>query len=398
MKGLSGKWPRGFAPVRRPGPLSGQALKPRVLFVGRTRYRLPLDASLKRKFDALATQLEVRVLGSAAPGSPTHDGVFTLVPPLRPRALDGVAFYAALPLRVARELRRFRPDAVIAQSAYEASAVFLGRLLARSRAELLLDVHGDWRTSTRLYGSTLRRALAPLGDRLAAAALRRADGVRTISDYTTGLVRELGVEPAGVFPAYVDLASFLDGPPVPPPKRPAALFVGVLERYKNADGLVAAWREAAGRAPRATLRIVGRGRLSAEVERLVAELPQQTTYTPELTTPEVARALDKATALVLPSRSEGLPRIVIEAFCRGRPVVGTRVGGIPDLVEDGVNGLLVEPGDTAALAEALVRVLADPALADELSAGARRSAEVWLQAPAEYARRVRALVERVVAR
>ena len=75
--------------------------------------------------------------------------------------------------------------------------------------------------------------------------------------------------------------------------------------------------------------------------------------------------------LVLPSRSEGLGRVVVEAFCRGRGVVGTRVGGIPDLVEDGETGLLVPPEDAAALADALVRVLSDRALAERLGAAAR---------------------------
>jgi Glycosyl transferase 4-like domain len=203
--------------------------RPRVLFVGRTRYRLPLDGGLRKKFDALGRDLDVRVLGSAAPGSATEDGIFTLVPQLRPRLVDGAWFHLSLPARVARELRRFRPDAVVAQSAYEAAAVRVGRVLARSRARLVLDVHADWRTSTRLYGSPLRRALAPLGDRVARSALHGADGVRTISDYTTGLVRDLGVEPASVFPAFMDLEPFT-GPVRPLPGQPSALFVGVLER------------------------------------------------------------------------------------------------------------------------------------------------------------------------
>jgi glycosyltransferase involved in cell wall biosynthesis len=372
-------------------------VKPRVLFVGRTRYRLPLDDGLRKKFDALRRDLEVRVLASAAPGSATADGTFELVPPLRPRALDGAWFHVSLPLRVARELRRFRPDAVVAQSAYEAAAVRVARVLARSRARLVLDVHADWRTSTRLYGSPLRRALAPLGDRVARSALRGADGVRTISGYTTGLVRDVGVEPAGVFPAFMDLEPFA-GPPAPLPERPRALFVGVLERYKNVDGLAEAWRLAAPQVPEAMLHLVGRGTLTDVVERLVADLPERTRWTPELETPEVARALDDAWVLVLPSRSEGLGRVVVEAFCRGRPVLATRVGGILDLVEDAVNGLLVAPGDVAALAEALVRVLSDSSLAEGLGDGARRSAGPWLQTPEQYAERVRMLIERVAAR
>jgi glycosyltransferase involved in cell wall biosynthesis len=131
-------------------------------------------------------------------------------------------------------------------------------------------------------------------------------------------------------------------------------------------------------------------------ERLVAELPGRVRWTPSLGTEEVARVLDAATVLVLPSRSEGLPRIVVEAFCRGRAVVAARSGGIPDLVSDGENGLLVPAEDPNSLADALLQVLSDSDLAERLGAGARRSAELWLATPEEYAQRVRELVDKVV--
>jgi glycosyltransferase involved in cell wall biosynthesis len=331
----------------------------------------------------------VRVLASGRGG----DATFELVPP---RVVDGPRFWAELPVRIARELRRFRPDAVLAQSAYEAAAALVARRIAREGTLVLVDVHGDWRTSTRLYGSPFRRALSPLADRISLRALRRADAIRTVSDYTTTLVREVGLEPADVFPAFMDLDPFL-GEPLPLPERPIALFVGVLELYKNVDGLAEAWRLAAPHVPTATLRIVGEGSRAAVVERLVAELPEQTGWTPALATDEVAAAMDAATVLVLPSRSEGMGRVLVEALCRGRPVVGARVGGIRDLVRDGENGLLVEPGDPAALADALVRVLSDSELAERLAAGARPSVEPWLATPEEYAERLHALVTRVAA-
>jgi glycosyltransferase involved in cell wall biosynthesis len=131
------------------------------------------------------------------------------------------------------------------------------------------------------------------------------------------------------------------------------------------------------------------------VARLVAELPEATTWTRTLTTAEVAGALDAAWALVLPSRSEGMGRVLVEAFCRGRGVVGSRVGGIPDLVEHEVSGLLVEPGDAEALAAALVHVLSDRPLAERLGAGAHDAAPRWTASPEEFARRMRELVERV---
>jgi glycosyltransferase involved in cell wall biosynthesis len=96
--------------------------------------------------------------------------------------------------------------------------------------------------------------------------------------------------------------------------------------------------------------------------------------------------LDAATCLLLPSRSEGLPRIVVEALCRGRPVVASRGGGIPDIVEDGRNGLLAD--DVDGLAAALRRVLTEPELAERLSRGARESADVWIASPEEFADRL----------
>ena len=100
--------------------------------------------------------------------------------------------------------------------------------------------------------------------------------------------------------------------------------------------------------------------------------------------------------LVLPSRSEGLGRVVIEAFCRGRGVVASRVGGIPDIVVDGETGLLVPPGDAHALADALVRTLCERTLSQRLGAAARAAVEPWLATPEEYARHIRDLVEKVV--
>jgi glycosyltransferase involved in cell wall biosynthesis len=292
-------------------------------------------------------------------------------------------------------LRRFRPHAVVAQGLHETAAALAGRQLSRVDTAVIADVHGDYRAPTRLYGSRVRGLLSPIADRVAVSALRRADGVRTVTAYTTDLVRSLGVEPTDEFPAYMDFASFLQRPPLPLPQQPQALFVGVLERYKNIDGLADAWRLAAPRVPEAKLHVVGSGTLARVVDRLVADLPGQTQWTPRLTQPEVAAALDESTCLVLPSRSEGMGRVVIESFCRGRGVIGSRVGGIVDLVGDGVNGVLVEPGDTQALAEALVRILGDRALAERLGSAAHASADLWTITPEEFAERLRALVERV---
>jgi colanic acid/amylovoran biosynthesis glycosyltransferase len=371
-------------------------VKPRVLFVSRERFSLPLEGPQKRKWDAVATVVEPRVLAAAPDGAPTGDERFRLVPPGRPRLLDGALFYLLLPWRVARELRAFRPDAALVQGVHEAVAFLVARRVTRAHTKIMLDVQGDWHETTRLYGSPLRRLLNPLNDALAPIAVRGADAVRTVSTQTTGLVRDLGVEPAAVFPSYVDAEAFLERPPSPLPERPRAVFVGVLERYKAFDTLVEAWRDAARRVPEATLHVVGDGTMRGLAERLAAELPGRTEWSTRLSGEEVARAMDASWLVCLPSRSEGLPRVALEAACRGRAVVGGNRAGIPDVVDDGVNGLLVDPDDAEALASALARILSDRCYAERLGAAARRTGEEWTVTPAEYATKLRALVDRTL--
>lgn len=371
-------------------------MNPTILMAGRTRYTLPLSPSLATKFDALAEELDIHVLAAARSGSRGSDPRFTLIRPLP--LLDGPLFYVRFPFLVAGELRRRQPDAVLTQGAQETALALLGRRLARSRTRVVLDLHGDPAAPTRLYGSPLRQAFAPLADRLARRAIKRADGIRTLSPFTSGIVRALGREPAAEYPAFMDLEPFLASAPARLPDAPELLFVGVLERYKAIEILAEAWRLAAARVPEATLHLVGRGSLTAIPTALVAEFPGRVRWTPELPTAGVAAAMDRATALLLPSRSEGLPRIVVEAFCRGRAVIGTQAGGIPDIVRDGESGLVVPVEDPAALAEAMVRLVSEPDLAARLGAGARSDADRWIATPAENARRTRELVETVLER
>ena len=87
----------------------------------------------------------------------------------------------------------------------------------------------------------------------------------------------------------------------------------------------------------------------------------------------------------------------LEAACRGRAIVGGNRAGIPDVVHDDENGLLVDPDDADALATALVRILGDKATAVRLGAGARETGEEWGITPGEYAAKVRGLVDAVLA-
>jgi glycosyltransferase involved in cell wall biosynthesis len=145
--------------------------------------------------------------------------------------------------------------------------------------------------------------------------------------------------------------------------------------------------------PDALLVIVGEGSRRDVVDELVAKLPQNVEHIERLLPDGVSDQMDRSTVLVLPSRSEGLGRVLVESMARGRGIVASRVGGIPDVARDGREALLVEPGDVDELAATLVRVLTDRALAERLGHAAFERYQEWHTTPAEYAARVRSLVE-----
>jgi glycosyltransferase involved in cell wall biosynthesis len=372
--------------------------RPRVLFVGRARYSLPLPAWLAKKWDAVEQELDYRVIGAATEGSGPSDDRFWLARPARPQRLDGLLFYLRLPLRLRRQIRSFQPQAIFASDPFLGAAALAGRALARRRVPVIVEVHGDWRTFSRLYGSPARRLISPLADAIAAYVVRRADATRAVSSFTAGLVEETrGVPPSAVFTAFSDLSAFSERAPAPLPDRPTAAFVGALEAYKNVEGLATAWRLVADRLPEAGLMIVGSGSQRAVVDKLVADFPGRVDHDEWLEPEAVSERLDAATVLVLPSWPEGLGRVIIESFARGRAVVATDGGGIPDLVTHEVEGLLVPPSDSMALGSALERVLADRELAERMGAAARVRYGDWHSTPEQLAGEMRALVEATVA-
>ena len=276
-------------------------MKRRVLIVGPTRYSLPLSESLRKKFEALDEHFEYRVL---ARGSGEEDG-FRLQP-------SGMRFYAELPARLARELREFRPDAVLAQDPHTAASAMLGRTLARTKTPIVLEVHGNWRTAARMYGSPARQLLGPGSDVVAARAVRRADGVRTISPYTTASSASSG------------------GSPTASSRRSPTSTRSCARRCRCRSGRARSSSACSSTTRASTSSPTLGGRPAARARGVAARDRQGLAPRGDRSDPRagrldradrpagVAEALDRAWALVLPSRSEGMGRVILEAFCRNR--------------------------------------------------------------------------------
>jgi len=302
------------------------------------------------------------------------------LPWLRPPLLGGLLFYTVGPvLALVLALAR-RGSAITCQSPYEAFGVIaLSRALPRRfRPPVRIEIHADWRTAPRLFGSRGRLVLAPVTDRICRWTLPRATLVRTIGDATTSWVREGDYHgPIERYLEFSDYRTFAEAPIVAPPERARALFIGVHERYKGIDVLLRAWPAVVNAIPDAELMIVGGGTRSQELRRLAARsgVEHSICFIDPVPQEELCWLLDQASCLVLPSKSEGVPRVVLESMARARPVVGSSVGGIPELIRDGCTGHLVAPGDPVALAAALTSLLSDPSLAAKMGHEARQSFE-----------------------
>jgi glycosyltransferase involved in cell wall biosynthesis len=159
-----------------------------------------------------------------------------------------------------------------------------------------------------------------------------------------------------------------------------ALYVGRLSREKGVEVLV---RAAA--ASGARVKMVGDGPLRPTLERMIAESGADVELLGFRSGEELSAAVQAASAVVMPSIChDNCPLAVIEAMAWGKPVIGSRVGGIPELVRDGEEGVLVPHGDTAALGAAMLRLQEDPELAERMGRAGRARVEAHYDAGPHY--------------
>jgi glycosyltransferase involved in cell wall biosynthesis len=161
------------------------------------------------------------------------------------------------------------------------------------------------------------------------------------------------------------------------------LFVGDIMQAKGVFDLLLAWTKVKRACPHASLTMVAsadhtKGLFSREMRSLGVD--SSITLTGPLPHPAVANLMRQSRLLCLPSHGEGTPTCVMEALACGLPVVATRVGGIPDIVEHDETGLLIDKGDVEGLATSLVTLLRDPHRCARMGQEAQAFARVHLDA------------------
>src|SRR2546426_2111887 len=335
---------------------------------------------------------EVEVFTSSYRGAP--DQVFAGIPVHRfryfPRRWEKLTHEEAAPDRMKRSLLyRLMPACFVV-----AGMVAIWRLCRRTRYDV---IHVHWplplalfgwaaqrarpaRLVTTFYGVELRwvKGTLPFLKSFLAWAARRSDRVIAISNYTAGELRELADVPIEVIPYTTALPDLAPSPSAAPDGSGPVLFVGRLVERKGVAHLIEAIARLGPLGPR--LEVVGDGPERPGLEGLAQRLgvANRVVFRGKIPPDELQASYARAAVCVLPSvldargDTEGLGVVLLEAMNHGTPVIASRVGGIPDIVEDGEAGLLVPPGDADALAAAVRRVRDDLALARRLGEAGRR--------------------------
>jgi colanic acid/amylovoran biosynthesis glycosyltransferase len=227
--------------------------------------------------------------------------------------------------------------------------------------------------------------------------LRHARFVVTVTEFNRRHLLELLGDPgaASVVRLYngVDLRRFLP-PEAAPTGVPRIVSIGRLVEKKGFGVLVDACAELRERGASFRCEILGGGELEAELRERISRhgLGDVVILAGSLTTEQVAEKLRTATLVALPcivgddGNVDALPTALLEGMACGLPLVSTRLSGIPEIVIDGRNGLLVEPGNSSALAAAIGELLTSPARAAGMGLAGRRRAEALFDLRSNVAR------------
>jgi len=242
---------------------------------------------------------------------------------------------------------------------------------ARPRAPIVTTMHlgslSNLRGLTGILGRMYERTLGRV-------MLERSAAVSAVSRAVARHAAEFGFRgPVDVIPNGVDVERFR--PPLAPNGNnghgPSVLFLGRFSKNKGPQFLVEALPHLLRNVPKAHFDFVGDGPMRAALERRIRDLRLNGQVSMRGRVSDVVPILQQTDVVVRPSLTEGMPLAVMEAMACGRAIVASRVAGTQEIIDDGNNGILVEPGSVESLREGLLRVLKDRESAARIGARAR---------------------------
>ena len=271
------------------------------------------------------------------------------------------------------------------------TAVVLSRIF---RTKLCVEINGDYSAPANYahIDSAAKRAWKKaMAIRLARFTLRRADAVKLLFDEQ--LERLSFVLKSGqvvrCFPNYVHTTAFSNIA-----NEPTVLLVGFPMHVKGTDIAIRAFRQIEDEFPDWSLNILGFYPDRTQLDQLIDGSTQISVLKPVLHR-NVNEHVGRCGILLQPSRTEGMGRVLIEAMSAGKPIIATRIDGIPGVVEDQVSGILVAPDDVQATADALKKLMSDPEVRKRMGdAGERKVASGF--AGASYFQELQSMYEEVV--
>ena len=370
-------------------------LKMKVCFIGGARYSQPLDATSAKKFKALGQLGEMFVIGFSQDLRPrrfTQHAHFYLFPKWPLPVLRYATMFILGPWLTLWIILKHQVYVLIAQSPYEGFAAALAKVMARwlgRKTVLIVESHGDFEVSLFLQRQVglpgLYRMLMHASARF---SLRHADLLRAISNSTRKQMESWAPDkPIVQFPTWTDIEVFLEVGEQNSRRKSDILYAGVLIPRKGIHHLIHAFSRIASEFPEARLVIVGREENPEYAEKLRRDvvklgLDSRVIFVGEVSQAELADYMRQAAVFVLPSLSEGLGRVVVEAMATGMPVIGSYIGGIPEMVQERQTGFLIPPGDEKALAERLKWILSHPEEAQAMGKQAREFAHSFFSTEA----------------
>jgi len=278
---------------------------------------------------------------------------------------------------IRREIMKVRPDIIHVQGI---GKYYSFPILKECSNPVILTVHGIIHQESKSWRGLLGKYRGYVGRYLEKNILNRAKYLIAVSPYVKRAIAPMTTgEISVIYNSLNEMFFSVDKNEVPN----RILFVGGIEERKGLHVLIDAIAAIKQTIPAIKLHIVGGIRKASYYNDLLNQivnlgLQDSIVFKNHLSNSELMQEYSEAALFVLPSKEESLGVVLLEAMATGTPIVASNIGGIPDIIEDGQNGYLVNYGDSQAMASSIIKLLSDDKLRGEMGAKGKEMAKNYV--------------------